>query len=295
VGDLLATIFTLAFATQVLRITVPYAMAALGGVVCERSGVINIALEGKLLAGAFAAALVSYESGSVALGVAAGIGAGMLVAGLYAIAVVRFHADQIVAGVAINMLMYGLTRYLLKIAFGSTANSPTTPGIGGDVLETWVFWLVVAVAIVVYVAIAKTAAGLRLRAVGEHPEAADTLGVSVPRIRYTAVIVAGGLAGLGGAWLALSNHGFVAEMSNGRGYIALAAVIMGRWRPQWAVAACLLFGFAEALQLNMQASAIGVPGELAQMFPYVLTMIVLAGFMGRARPPAALGTPYESR
>ena len=294
-GDLVATILSLAFATQVLRITVPYAMAALGGVVCERSGVINIALEGKLLAGAFGAALVAYHTDSVALGVAAGIAAGAVVAGVYAIAVVRFRADQIVAGVAINLLMYGLTRYLLKIAFDSTANSPTTPGIGGNVLETWLFWFAVAVVVLVYVSVSHTAAGLRLRAVGEHPEAADTLGVSVPRIRYTAVIIAGGLAGLGGGWLALSNHGFVAEMSNGRGYIALAAVIMGRWRPHWAVAACLLFGFAEALQLNLQATAIGVPGELAQIFPYVLTMIVLAGFMGRARPPGALGVPYESR
>ncbi|HWN66090.1 MAG TPA: hypothetical protein VNM90_00555, partial [Haliangium sp.] len=137
--------------------------------------------------------------------------------------------------------------------------------------------------------------GLRLRAVGDHPEAADTMGVRVNRVRWLAVLGAGALAGLGGAWMALSINSFVAEMSGGRGYIALAAVIMGSWRPQWAVAACLLFGTAEAIQLQLEASQIeAIPNELTKTLPYVLTMVALAGFIGRSRPPAGLGKPYRS-
>jgi simple sugar transport system permease protein len=139
----------------------------------------------------------------------------------------------------------------------------------------------------------RTRWGLRVRAVGDHPEAAHTLGVDVNWVRWRAVLAAGLLAGLGGAWLAMSNRGFVAEMTGGRGYIALAAVIMGSWRPLWACAACLLFGFAEAVQVALEMYRIGVPGELTHIFPYLLTMITLAGFIGRSRPPAALGQPFE--
>lgn len=292
--ELLLSVLSVAFVAQVLRITVPYALAALGGVMSERSGVVNIALEGILVTGAFTCAVGAYEFDSMTAGIVAGALGGLLIAALYALAVITFHADQIVAGVAINLLSYGMTRYLLKLIYNSTSNSPNTPGFQGDISTNPMFWLVVVIAIGVYVLVTRTRSGLRLRAVGDHPEAADTLGVRVSRVRWKAVLAAGVLAGLGGAWLALGNRGFVAEMSGGRGYIALAAVIMGSWRPQWACAACLLFGFAEAMQLNLEASNIGVPGELTQTFPYVLTMVALAGFIGRSRPPAALGKPYES-
>jgi general nucleoside transport system permease protein len=292
--ELLATIFSLAFFAQVLRITVPYALAAMGGVMSERSGVINIALEGILLLGAFTAAVFAHRFDSIAAGVFFGALGGVAVAAVYALAVITFRADQIVAGVAINLLAYGLTRYLLKLLYDSTANSPPTPGFTEHILANPVFWMVVGIAILLYLIVTRTKWGLRVRAVGDHPEAAYTLGVSVVRVRWAAVLASGGLAGLGGAWMALTNFGFVAEMSGGRGYIALAAVIMGGWRPQWAVAACLLFGFAEALQLNLQTSAVLIPGELAQIFPYVLTMIALAGFIGRARPPHAIGKPFET-
>lgn len=292
-SDFLAAILSLAFLAQTLRITVPYALAALGGVMSERSGVTNIALEGILLVGAFTSAVATYATGSIAVGVIAGALGGVMVGALYALVVVTFKADQIVAGVAINLLAYALTRYLLKFLYDSTANSPTTAGFTSHILANPVFWVVVLVAVAVYVVVTRTKWGLRVRAVGDHPEAADTLGVSVPAVRWWAVLSSGALAGLGGAWMALSNHGFVAEMSGGRGYIALAAVIMGSWRPHWAVAACLLFGFAEALQLNMQTSNIGIPNEIAQIFPYLLTMVTLAGFIGRSRPPKAIGVPYE--
>jgi general nucleoside transport system permease protein len=287
--ELLVAVFSATFLAQVVRITVPYALAALGGCVSERSGVINIALEGKLLAGAFGAALGAYYGGGVGWGVAGGVAAGVAVGALYGLCVLRFGADQIVTGVAINLLAYGLTRYLLELQFGQAANSPPTPGFEGHVLANPVLWLAAALLVAVAVILARTPWGLRLRAVGEHPEAAATAGVSVPAVRWTAVLAAGALAGLGGAWLALQSHAFVAEMSGGRGYIALAAVIMGGWRPARAAAACVLFGGAEALQYELQTSAVGLPAELARILPYALTMVVLAGFIGRSRPPAALG------
>ena len=292
-AELFAGVFSLAFFAQVLRITVPYALAALGGTMSERSGVINIALEGKLLIGAFCTAVAAYYSGSALVGALAGVAGGVAIGGLYALCVIRFRADQIVSGVAINLLALGLTRYLLSLIFGSSSSSKETVGLAGHVLKTPLFWITLALEFAVFGVVKKTRFWLRLRAVGEHPEAADSVGVSVPFTRWIAVLSAGGLAGLGGAWLALSNNGFAAEMSGNRGYIALAAVIMGKWHPLWAAAACLLFGFADALGFELQASDIGVPKELASTLPYVLTMVALAGFIGRSRAPAAIGKPYD--
>jgi simple sugar transport system permease protein len=193
------------------------------------------------------------------------------------------------------MLAYGLTPYLLKMFYGSASNSPVHNGFGGRLFGNWAFWVAVLLIPTVHLIVTRTRWGLRVRAVGDHPEAAHTLGVSVDGIRWQAVLCSGALAGLGGAWLSLSGSSFVAEMSAGRGYIALAAVIMGSWRPLWAVAACLLFGLAEALQVNLQTFQLGLPNEIVQTFPYVLTMITLAGFIGRSRAPAAIGRPYESQ
>jgi simple sugar transport system permease protein len=295
VSELLVSLMSIAFLSQVLRITIPYALAAMGGVLSERGGVVNIALEGILLMGAFGAAVGAYDSGNqIAVAVAYGIGGGVLTAGLYAFVVITLRADQIVAGVAINLLTYGLTPYLLRMFYNSSSNSPTIDGFGGNLFTNPVFWLAVALVPAVHVLVTRTRWGLRVRAVGEHPEAAHTLGVSVVAIRWQAVLGSGVLAGLGGAWLTLSGSGFVAEMSAGRGYIALAAVIMGSWRPLWACAASLLFGLAEAIQINLQTYDIGVPTELMSAFPYVLTMIALATFIGRSRTPAALGRPFKA-
>ena len=295
-SELLTSLLSLTVLAQVLRITMPYALAAMGGVLSERSGVTNIALEGILLMGAFGAAVGAYDAGgSLTVAVLYGIGAGVATAALYAVAVITFRADQIVSGVAINMLAYGLTPYLLKMFYDSTSNSPVIEGFGGNLFANPVFWLALLLVPGVHVLVMHVRWGLRVRAVGEHPEAAHTLGVSVTAIRWQAVLGSGVLAGLGGAWLSLSGSGFVSGMSAGRGYIALAAVIMGSWRPLWACAASLLFGFAEAIQVNLQTFQIGVPNEFVQAFPYVLTMITLAGFIGRSRTPAALGKPYEPR
>jgi simple sugar transport system permease protein len=294
-SEFLLHLLSITFLMQVLRITMPYALAAMGGALSERSGVVNIALEGILLMGAFGAAAGAYDSGgNTAVALLYGMGAGVGTAALYAVAVVTFKADQIVSGVAINMLASGITPYLLKLFYNSASNSPVIEGLGPNIFLNPVFWMAVLLVPVVHVVVNYTRWGLRVRAVGDHPEAAHTLGVSVDAIRWQAVLASGALAGLGGAWLSLSGSGFVAGMSAGRGYIALAAVIMGSWRPLWACAACLLFGLAEAIQVNLQTFAIGVPNEVVQTFPYVLTMITLAGFIGRSRAPAALGRPYES-
>lgn len=294
-AELLISLLSLSFLTQVLRITMPYALAAMGGVVSERSGVINIALEGILLMGAFGAAVGAYDTGSVFVALLYGIGAGMGTAALYALAVVTFRADQIVSGVAINMLAYGITPYLLKAFYNSISNSPTIQGFGGKLFTNPVFWLALVLVVVVQAVVTRTRWGLRVRAVGDNPHAAHTLGVSVNVIRWQAVLASGALAGIGGAWLALSGSGFVSGMSAGRGYIALAAVIMGSWRPVWACAASLLFGFAEAVGVNLQMFKTGIPNEIIQTFPHVLTMITLAGFIGRSRAPADLGRPFSSQ
>jgi simple sugar transport system permease protein len=229
--------------------------------------------------------------GALLYGVAAGVGT----SALYALVVVTFRANQIVSGVAINLLASGVTPYLLKAFYNSLSNSPPIQGFGGALFSNPVFWLALALVAVVHVVVNRTRWGLRARAVGDNPEAAHTLGVSVNVIRWQAVLASGALAGLGGCWLALSGSGFVAEMSAGRGYIALAAVIMGSWRPVWACAASLLFGFAEAVEVHLQMFHTGIPNELTQTFPYVLTMITLAGFIGRSRAPVDLGRPFSAR
>jgi len=288
---------SVAFLAAMLRISVPYVLASLGGAWSERSGVINLALEGLLLAGAFATTVGAFFAHSALVGVAAGVAAGMLVAAFYAGLVLRFRADQIVCGVAINLLLDGLTRFLLKAVFDSSSNSPRVPAFGeggatlaGTLLNPLV-WGTAALVAGSHWLLYRTRFGLRVRAVGEHPEAAASLGVDPRRVRVGAVVLAGALAGLGGAWLAADQRQFVAGMSNGRGYIALAALIFGGWRPAWAALAALLFGAAEASQIALQASGVGVPPWLVQMLPYVLTMVALAGVTGRrrARPPTALG------
>ena len=284
---MIATILSLGFAAAVIRITVPYALAALGGTLSERSGVINIALEGLLLWGAFCATLGAWFGHGAFAGLVAGTLGGMALAALYALLVVTLGGDQIVCGVGLNLFADGLTRFWLKATFDSSSNSPRVDDwghVGGRLIL-----LTLALVALVHVVVYRTPFGLRLRAVGEHPEAAESLGVAPARIRWQALVIAGALAGLGGVWLAADQRQFVAGMSNGRGYIALAAMIFGHWRPARAAAACLLFGLAEALQIALQAAGVGVPAWAVQMLPYVLTMVTLAGFIGRATPPRALG------
>jgi len=301
---MIETLLSVAFLMQIVRISVPYALASLGGTFSERGGVVNIALEGIMLCGAFGFVLGSHLGGA-ALGLLGGLACGVAVSALLGLAAIRFRADPIVAGVAINLLAVGATRFALKLVWDSSSNSARVPAVeplaGGEgtlgaLLETVTHPLVLAAVALValaHVVLFRTRFGLRLRSCGEHPEAARSLGVPVTRTRWAGVLLAGVLAGLAGVWLASEQHQFTDQMTGGRGYIALAAMIVGRWRPSLAALACLLFGGAEALQIALASQGIGVPTQLLQMLPYLLTIGAVVGFMGRARPPAALGKPLE--
>ncbi|HEX5577630.1 MAG TPA: ABC transporter permease [Gemmatimonadaceae bacterium] len=282
----------ISFLTQTLRIAIPYLFAAAGGVVAERAGIISLALEGFMLTGAFSATLGAYYTGSPWIGLLCGLFGGLVFGMIHAIATIRYRADHVVSGIAINLLAIGVTRFFLKLAFDSSSNSPRVNGFGGD--QAWhgfdnpLLWLGVLVAPVLAFFLYRTPFGLRVRAVGEHPDAAASGGVKVSKVQYIAVAVSGMLAAMGGVFLALDQHQFTDQMTAGRGFIAVAAVIFGRWDPVKAAIACLLFAAAETLQIQLQGTEI-IPSQFVVMIPYLLTIIALAGVVGRAVPPAALG------
>ena len=297
----MSEIFTLALVFSTIRLATPLVWAAIGGLYSERSGVINVALEGLMLAGAFTAAAVTYYAGSWEIGLLAAMAAGALTAVVLAVACIRFKANEVVAGTAINILFLGLPAVLSGALFLSSGSTPQVPQEDlvpafGDISVLSVLAVVVALATgyVLY----RTPFGLRLRAVGENPEAADAAGVRVQRIRYAAVIISGILAAIGGAYLSVGQSSlFTRNMTAGRGFIALAALIFGKWRPVPTMLACLLFGLADAITIQMQGvaklpSGEDVPVQFVQMIPYVMTIVVLAGFIGHSRAPGALGVPY---
>jgi general nucleoside transport system permease protein len=302
--DLLGTLQLSVFAAT------PLILGALAGIVCERSGVINVAIEGQLLAGAFAGALAASVA-SLWVGVVAAALAGALIGALLAVFAIRFLVNQVVLGVVINLLMLGLTGYLYRALMqedSQTYNSPATlpplriPGLADiPVLGPLLFdanilvYLMYALIVVVDVGLFRTRWGLRTRAVGEHPRAADTVGIDVRRVRYRNVLLGGLIAGLGGAFLTIGAvGGFSANISSGKGFIALAAVIFGRWSPRGAVAAALLFGFTNELQvlLSVIGTPVQIPSSFLAMLPYVATLFAVAGLVGRVRAPAADGVPY---
>jgi len=286
----------IAFLAQTLRIAIPYLFAASGGVISERSGLIGLGLEGYMLSGAFCGAVASYYSGNPWVGLLGAMAGGVAIALLYAVTAIRFRADQVVVGIAINLLVIGLTRFFLRLAFHSSSNSPRVPGFGAEQSGTGfvalatnpLIWLGIGTVALMAWLLYRTAFGLRVRAAGEHPAAAVSVGIRVDRIRYLAAALSGLLASLGGAYLAFDQHQFSAEMTAGRGFIALAATIFGRWDPFRAALACLLFAAAETLQIQLQGTQL-IPSQFVEMIPYVLTIIALAGVVGRAIPPAALG------
>ena len=301
-------IFTISLIASTIRLATPLVLAALGGLFSERSGVINIALEGKMLAGAFTAAAVTYAAdtrlgmgaASPWVGLLAGMIAGLFIAVIYALSCIKFKSDQVVSGAAINILMIGMPGLLSGAFFLSSGSTPQIPKDNLLPQSPW-FIAIVVLALVagIWYVLYKTPFGLRLRSVGENPEAADAAGVSVSRIRYSGVLLAGLLAGLGGAYLSIGQSSlFTRNMTAGRGFIALAALIFGKWRPVQTLLACLLFGFTEAVSIQMQGvfklpSGEDIPVQFIQMVPYVLTIVVLAGFIGSSRPPRALGIPYQ--
>ncbi|MBY6274892.1 ABC transporter permease [Symbiobacterium thermophilum] len=283
------------FILATLRSTTPLLLAALGGVFSERSGVVNIALEGIMLTGAWAAAYFSFLTGSAWLGLLGAIVVGMLMAGIHGVISIKYHADQVVSGTAINILAVGFTEFMLNRIWGQAGSSPevaTLPSFGGLSL---MIYLAFILAFVSWVALYRTPWGLRLRSVGEHPLAADTLGINVYQMRYAGVLLSGALGGMAGAALSIGLLSrFVDGMSAGKGFIALAAMIFGKWHPIGAVGATLLFGASQSLSTIFQLMGIsGIPTQFFNMFPYVLTMLILAGFVGKSVAPAADGVPYK--
>jgi general nucleoside transport system permease protein len=306
------TVVLLTLLASALRATTPLLFAALGGLFSERSGVVNIALEGIILFGALAAALVTYyvelpiisrTPGAVVwyapwAGVLAAMVVGGFVGWIHAVVSIRYKADQIISGVAINLMAIGIPAVLLTGLFGNSSTSATITnrlprwGEGIFTFSPLVF-LAFALVPVVWFVVFRTPFGLRLRAVGEHPEAADSVGISVTRMRYAGVMLSGVLAALGGAYLSIGGFNqFITEMSGGRGFIALAALIFGKWHPLGVLGATLLFGAFQALETQLGGGQL-LPPTVVQSLPFILTMLVLAGFVGRAIPPKAIGKPFE--
>jgi ABC-type uncharacterized transport system permease subunit len=299
---------------QTIFLALPLILGALSGVMCERSGVINVAIEGQMLVGAFAGAMAGTIAKSALVGIIGGMLAGALIGGVLAVFAIKYAVNQVVLGVVLNLFALGLTGFLYDDVMAPNPDGFNFPGalntidvpvlghipiIGPLFFDQNLFvYLTYALIIAVDVLLFRTRWGLRTRAVGEHPKAADTVGINVRRIRYVNVLLGGLLAGLAGASLTIGNSsGFVKNMTGGKGFIALAAVIFGRWSPRGAVGAALLFGFATALQsvLSIIGTPVKIPSDFLAMLPYLATLFAVAGLVGRVRAPAADGEPYEGR
>jgi general nucleoside transport system permease protein len=292
-----------------LRLAVPIAFAAIGGVLSERSGIYNIGIEGMMLGGAFGAALGVILTGQPLVGLLVGIIVGMSAAFILAYLAIALAINQIVCGIAINILFIGLTSFFARLLFGKGATTTTLAGFSaipipyltdipliGPVFfnQDPLVYLLYVLLPLVYWLIRRTTWGLNIRATGENPAAADTAGVPVFAIRYSCVLASGAFAGIGGAYIVLSQvYVFTEHMSAGKGFIALAAVILGRWDPLGAVIAALFFGFCDALQLRLQFANPAIPYQIFVALPYVASILALIGFYGRVRPPAAVGLPYR--
>ncbi len=303
----LDAIFTTGLIAAMLRFATPLAFGAIGGVINERAGIVNIGIEGMMLVGAFFGIWAAAWSGSWVIGVLMAMVFGGALALVHAFFSIHLRADQIVVGFAINFLALGLTGYLFRSIYGTRGTpeleeripTPSVPGLRdipfvGEVIGdmSLMIWMAILLVIVSWLVLFKTPIGLRIRSVGEHPKAADTVGISVFGVRYGAVVFSGMLAALGGAYLSIGFTGtFNENMTSGRGFIALAAVIFGKWHPGWAFVATLLFGFGFALAIPLQREA-DISANLIATVPYVLTLIAVAGVIGRSIPPAAVGRPY---
>ena len=305
-----------------VRLAIPLLLACLAGLYSERAGIFDIGLEGKMLAAAFMAAAVAYTSGSAWVGLLAGVGASLLLSAVHGVASITFRGNQLISGVAINFLAAGLTVVVAQSWFAQGGRTPTLQGAGRfepitlpfaeslqnvPLIGPIYFELISGHSILVYIAfltvpltwwiLFRTRFGLRLRAVGENPASVDTAGISVVQLRYISVVICGVLCGLAGAYLSTAlQAGFTKDMSAGRGFIALAALIFAKWRPWHALYATLLFGFLQALALrpDLLENTLGfkVNGQLLDALPYILTVVILAGFVGKAIPPRAGGEPY---
>ena len=293
------------YLSATIRLSVPLAFAALGGLFSERSGVLNIALEGMLLTGAFVSAAVSIATGNVWIGTLVAVLAGGILGLIHSYLCISLKVNQLISSLAINLTASGLTAYGARVLFNSSTIA--LPGIEkinlfglkkipiGEIFfnQDLLFYLLLLLIVVANYIIFNTSWGLAIRAVGEYPQAAATAGISVSLVRYLSVSISGCLASLGGVYLALVHVKFFTEgMSSGKGFIALAAIIFGRWHPVYTVLACLLFGATEALQLRIQAFNLNIPYQFLKMLPYIIALLALIGLAGKSTPPAALGKAY---
>ncbi|HEY3365605.1 MAG TPA: ABC transporter permease [Symbiobacteriaceae bacterium] len=286
--------FLVTILASTLRSATPLLLASLGGVFSERSGVVNIALEGIMLTGAWAGVYFSYVTGSALAGVLGAIILGMTISAIHAVASIHYHANQVVSGVAINLLAAGFTEFMMTRVWSNVGQSPAVHKVGDFLGINMFVYVAVALAFISHFALWRTRWGLRLRAVGEHPLAADTMGISVYKMRYQGVLLSGFFAGLAGASLSIGLVSlFTNGMTAGRGFIALAAMIFGKWSPLGAMTACLLFGAADAIGVAFQILGLHIPNQFLQMAPYVVTLLALAGVIGRSTPPVADGVPYD--
>ncbi|PIE11784.1 MAG: sugar ABC transporter permease [Rhodobacterales bacterium] len=306
--------------SSAIRLATPLLLACLAGLFSERSGIFDIGLEGKMLASAFLTAAVAYSTGSAWIGLAAGIAAAMALSVIHGVASITFRGNQLISGVALNFLASGMTIVIAQAWFAQGGRTPALsdsarfgprhlPGASEEATGLGAIYsgVISGHSVLVYLSLFmvpltwwilfRTRFGLRLRAVGENPAAVDTAGVNVVRLRYAAVLICGVLCGIAGAYMSTSlQAGFVKEMTAGRGYIALAALIFAKWRPFWALAACYLFGYLQALALRpdiiQDVLGFKVQVQLLDALPYILTVVILAGFVGKAIPPRAGGEPY---
>lgn len=276
---------------QTIILAPPVLITAVGACLCELSGVVNIGLEGMMLSGAFAAAVTNIYTGNPYLGILAGIIVGGLVSLIHAVISIHLKGNQIVSGVAINLFAVSTTSFLIKTLFKAAGSSPSAQSAANKV---YVLIGIYTLAILTYYIVYKTVFGLRIRTVGEHPLAADTVGINVYKYRYYGVILSGMFAGLGGSYMSVVVlQQFINNMSAGRGYMALAAMIFGKWNPLGAILASLLFAFGQAFSDYAKASLLPIPQQFLATIPYLLTLVFLVIFVGKARAPKAGGKPYE--
>lgn len=305
-GYWISPLVTVAILSSALRQSTPLALGALCGLICERSGVMNIGIEGQMLFAAFLGFLVNVWTGSLLLGVLSGLAAGSLAGILFALMSVSMKMDQIICGTVVNLLAAGLTGYFYPTGVNATGKLKAyaipvlseLPLVGPVLFEiSPIVFMTIVLVFLLHFLLFFTQWGLRTRAVGEHPRAADTMGIHVNRVRYRSLIIGGSLAGLAGAFLSLEAVGvFERGMTNGRGFIALAIMIFGKWTPVGAWGASLLFGLALAVQTQLQFDRVfAIPHQFTGMLPYLITIIVLAVFIKRNRPPGSLGVPYEMK
>jgi general nucleoside transport system permease protein len=305
-------IFNTELLVAMIRLSTPITLAAIGATICERSGIVNIAMEGIMIVGAFFATAVAMATGNPWLGLMAGMLAGGIYSLIHAVATVTFHLDHVVSGAVLNVLAFGITKYFMVLFYGHPGTTDSIPkGLGeyqfaipllsripvlGRALfnQTPIVYISFVLVILFTLFLKKTKLGLHIKAAGEHPLALETIGVSVYKMRYIAVLVSGLSSGLAGAFLSIENSvSFTEGMTNGKGFIALAAMISGGWNPVGAFLASIFFGFADALQIRFQVfKVLPVPEEIFIIFPYIATVIAVAGLVRKSRPPKAVGTDF---